>query len=334
MTNTLAIRAEAEELILEVFGVIGFDLWGDAPNAAAFRAKIGAAKPTRVRLVIHSPGGSIADALAMHNIVRETGAEITSYIQGVAASAASYLAMAADSGRLEMPPNALMMLHKPLLATEGNADDLRRDAVTLDQFEEAMVPAYMRHFRGSKDELVATMTAETWFTAAECAERFGAVVAGEPFKAAAMLDFGGLARVPAAALAFGTVPPPPVVAAFTVEALAVHDAEVMARADGIYVPKLAEAVQKAAALAVRVAELEAAVADANDQAVKAKADAADTRQLLERVTGRGLFAGDSEGMDTVTWPQALATHAGDYVAARKSHPAAYEAYRRDCKARR
>ncbi len=335
MQNLLKVVCEAGAATLDLFGEIGFNWWtGEGLDANTVRQKLAPVKGGKLLVTIDSPGGSVSDAIAMYNIIRETGAEITVRVQGIAASAAGYLAMAADPGKLEMPSNTLLMVHKPWLYTGGNADDLRKDAATLDTFEKALVPAYMRHWKGTPEEFGAAMAGETWYTADECAAHFGAVVTGEPFRAAAMLDLGRLPGAPAAALAFGTVPPPPVVATFTAEQLAAHDADVMTRADGIYVPKLDAATLKIDAQAKRIADLEAAAADAHNQAVRAKADAADTRALLERVTGRGLFAGDSEQTSQGDWPALLAKCGGDYVAARKKHPDAYEAYRRDCKARR
>ncbi len=206
MKNVLSIVKNAAETVIDIFGEIGFSFWGDGCDAGSVRERMkGVAKGSPVRVNIDSPGGSVSDAIAMYNIIHETGGVISVHVQGIAASAASYLCMVADPGELHMPANTLMMVHKPWLYTMGNSDDLRKDADVLDMFETALISGYMRHWAGTEDELRATIQGETWLTAPDVAAQFGAIVEGEPFKAAAMIDLTRHANVPQAALAFGVV---------------------------------------------------------------------------------------------------------------------------------
>ncbi len=99
-------KADGQPAQISVFDEIG--AWGvTAKMFIADLKALGAVK--KIDMDINSPGGSVFDALAMYNALRATGAEITVKVLGVAASAASLLAMAGD--KIVMPENAFMMVH-------------------------------------------------------------------------------------------------------------------------------------------------------------------------------------------------------------------------------
>lgn len=128
-----------------------------------------------VRLRINSPGGDVFEARAMVTAMRgarDQGREIVSYIDGIAASAASYLALAAD--RVVMSDGAFLMIHKAWSFTVGNADDLRTTADLLDKIDASIVDEYQRKTKAEPAQLLEWMTAETWFTANE-AKTYGFV---------------------------------------------------------------------------------------------------------------------------------------------------------------
>lgn len=354
MKSRLDIRNEGQAFTLDIFGEIGWSFWAETVTADSVRAALAGAKGGSLTVTIDSPGGSVADAIAIYNIIRETGATVTTRVQGIAASAAAYLAMAADPGKIEMPANTLMMIHKPWLYTAGNSDDLRKDADALDKFQAALDTGFSRHWKGTPEELQAAIAAETWYTAAEAADRFGAVVIGEPFQAAAMLDLSGLGELPEGALAFGCIhqepaPENPGMVSFTEADLVRRDEEITAAACKAMDAEVANWRDKATAATARIAELEAAARAAAESAAakiaaledtikvhesavaKANADAEAARDLVTRISGRRQFGGDSEAVGTMSWSGALAKCGGDYVMARKTYPDAYEAYRRDCR---
>jgi ATP-dependent protease ClpP protease subunit len=115
-----------------------------------------------VELHINSPGGSVPDGLAMYNALR--GRQTTIYIDGLAASIASLIAMAGQ--RILIAENALIMVHWPWSMAEGNASAMRKMADTLDQFGKAMLGAYARTGL-AEAELARLLEAETWMDAAE-----------------------------------------------------------------------------------------------------------------------------------------------------------------------
>lgn len=117
--------------------------------------------PVEVR--INSPGGSVHAALAIFNALRPR--KPTVYIDGVAASAASVIAMAGQ--RVIAAENAIFMIHDPWIpSTSGNAAELRREAETLDLHRDAMLTAYDRSGI-SRKELVQMLAEETWMNASE-----------------------------------------------------------------------------------------------------------------------------------------------------------------------
>lgn len=137
-------------------------------NARSFLSEFRALKQNKVRVYINSPGGSVVEALAIFNGMRATGKEIEVHVLGIAASAASYIAMAGD--KVVMPANTMMFLHNPINGVYGNADDLRSAADTLDKFAEVLTATYMKRWKGDEQALKDVLAAETFLTAAECLE--------------------------------------------------------------------------------------------------------------------------------------------------------------------
>lgn len=117
---------------------------------------------------INSPGGYVMEGLAIYNaIVRQKakGRTVTTYIDGLAASMGSVLAMAGD--QIVMADNALMMIHNPWDCACGDAAELRRAADTLDKIRDQIVGIYSKQSGKDAAELITMLEAETWFTAVE-----------------------------------------------------------------------------------------------------------------------------------------------------------------------
>lgn len=122
-------------------------------------------------LRINSYGGSVFAGNAIINIIdaykRKAQCSVEVYVDGIAASMGSNIAMVADKGKLFMPSNAMMMLHKPIIGAYGNSDDLEKAIEILDAAEVTAIKNYMRHFTGTEDELRQLLADETWLTAEE-----------------------------------------------------------------------------------------------------------------------------------------------------------------------
>lgn len=139
-----------------------------------------------INLHIHSPGGSVFDGMAIFNLLNSHPAKKTVYIDGLAASIASVIAMVGDV--VIMPENAMMMIHKPWGIQGGDAEDMRKYADLLDKTEETLISAYTKKTGKSAEEIAEMLAEETWLTGKECVEQGFADQTVEPVKAMATLN--------------------------------------------------------------------------------------------------------------------------------------------------
>lgn len=123
---------------------------------------------SELRVMINSQGGDVFGGQAIYSILKRYKAHVSVYIDGLAASIASLVAMAGDD--VYMPANAMMMVHDPYTVAMGNAGELRKIADTLDQIRESMVAAYIDKTGLSRRRLIGLLDAETWMTADEAVE--------------------------------------------------------------------------------------------------------------------------------------------------------------------
>ncbi len=173
---------------IDIYGDIGF--WGI--TAAEFRRdlkEMGNIQSLEVH--INSPGGSVTEGLAIYNTLKQHHAEVTVYIDGLAASMASVIAMAAN--RLVMPANALMMIHNPWGWASGEADDMRKQADVLDKMKASMLSAYSRSGL-SDEEITSIMDEETWYTGQEAVDAGFADELGDEIEINAHYDLEALAK--------------------------------------------------------------------------------------------------------------------------------------------
>lgn len=127
---------------------------------------------SKINVHINSGGGSAFGGIAIYNILKRHNAEIVVYVEGLAASIASVIAMAGD--KIIIPANAQMMIHKPSSITWGNADDMRKEADILDGCQKVILNTYMQHAKDgvTAEEINALIDAETWKNGEEWQEFF------------------------------------------------------------------------------------------------------------------------------------------------------------------
>lgn len=118
-----------------------------------------------VRVHINSRGGDVEEGVGIYNRLRAHGARIETYVDGIAASIASVIAMAGDVR--VMYSSARMMVHDPWTLTIGGAEGLRKKADVLEKVRDQMVDIYANHTHRSKGDIKALMAAETWMSAEE-----------------------------------------------------------------------------------------------------------------------------------------------------------------------
>ena len=129
-------------------------------------AALGAVEKITVNL--SSPGGDPFEATAIYNTLRSHGAVIIMNIDGLAASAASIVAMAGDT--INIAENGTMMIHEASGLTYGKAEDHRRVAAALEKVNGSMITTYLRRSKLDEETIVALMAAETWMNADEAIE--------------------------------------------------------------------------------------------------------------------------------------------------------------------
>ena len=155
---------EAEILLYDVIGAYD-ERWNyiGAKWFVSELKKLGDISNITVR--INSVGGSIFEAQAIYSYLKTYPATKTVRIDGLAASAASVVAMAGD--KVFMPKNALMMIHNPSLRASGEADDMRDAAEILDKIRDTIVSAYSAKTGLTAEKLISMMNEETWMSADE-----------------------------------------------------------------------------------------------------------------------------------------------------------------------
>ena len=183
MKTWFNVVAKADnEVEISIFDEIG--AWG--VNAKDFIAALKPHKGKNLTCLINSPGGSVFDALAMYNVLRANGGTVTTKVLGVAASAASLVAMAGD--KIIMPENTFMMIHNPWAFAAGNAEELREFADTLDTIGSSLVKTYVARTGLPEEEVKALLDNETWLTAEEALAKGFATEVEASLKIAASYD--------------------------------------------------------------------------------------------------------------------------------------------------
>lgn len=156
---------EVDTATVFVFDEIGGSMGVSAKKFAADLEEITA---PNIKLRINSPGGSVMDGIAIHSALLHHPARVTSYIDGWACSAASFIAMAGDE--IVMMPGSELMIHDASATVEGNADDMARFTTFLDRQSDNIADLYMRVGGGTREEWRALMLDETWMLADEAVE--------------------------------------------------------------------------------------------------------------------------------------------------------------------
>ena len=169
MRNWYEIKALKDKGEVWIYEMIGEDFWsGGGVTAKNFQKELSALKVSQIDLHINSPGGDVFDGITIYNLIKNHPAEVTTYIDGLAASIASIIALAGN--KVIMAENALFMIHNPMGHTQGTAEDMRKTADILDKVAETLIGTYVSK-TGSTDAFIeALLDAETWMTADEALE--------------------------------------------------------------------------------------------------------------------------------------------------------------------
>lgn len=162
---------------LLIYGTISDSTWwGDEVTPKQFKKDLDALGDVdTINVFINSGGGDAWAGQAIYSMLKRHKATINTYVDGIAASAASVIACAGDT--VTMPRNSMMMIHNPWTLAYGYADELRAVADMLDKVRDTLVNVYEDKSGRSREDIIAIMDAETWLTAEEAlAEGFCDVV--------------------------------------------------------------------------------------------------------------------------------------------------------------
>jgi ATP-dependent Clp endopeptidase proteolytic subunit ClpP len=171
--NWYKIVNKSEKAEIWIYEEIGQDFWtGGGVTAKNFQKELSAITAKQIDLHINSPGGAVFDGVAIYNLIKQHPANVTTYIDGIAASIASVIALAGD--KVVMAANALYMMHNPSGMVMGTAADMRSLADVLDKIRGTMTGVYAAKSKRTDDEISSLLDAETWMTADEAME-FGFV---------------------------------------------------------------------------------------------------------------------------------------------------------------
>ena len=174
-----ATDAVAEVYIFDEIGAYGI-------TAQDFISEMKEYKDTPVNLRINCIGGDVFDGMAMYNIIKKREAKTTAYIEGIAASMGSVIALAADE--VVMAENSLFMIHNAWGGAMGEAEDMRKTASVLEKISGEIASIYKRKTRLSLDRITDMMDEETWLNAEEAYELGFVDTISDSIKVAAKYD--------------------------------------------------------------------------------------------------------------------------------------------------
>lgn len=180
------IKAPSEgELLL--YGDISSSTWyGDEITPSDFAQDLkGLGDISVLNIYINSGGGDVFAGQAIYSMLKRHSAQKNVYIDGLAASIASVIAMAGDT--IYMPKNAMLMIHKAWTMAIGNAHDLRKLADDMDKIDESILTTYQAKTGLDEEKIMEMVNAETWMNAEEAvALGFADVIEGTQLIAASM----------------------------------------------------------------------------------------------------------------------------------------------------
>jgi len=161
--------AKSDENSISVFDVIGADWYGDGVTASRIAGALRAIGGADVTVNINSPGGDMFEGLAIYNLLREYEGKVTVKVLGLAASAASVIAMAGDE--VQIGRGAFLMIHNCWVYAIGNRHDLAQVAADMEPFDKAMNDIYGAKTGLNAETIEAMMNAETYIGGSDAVEK-------------------------------------------------------------------------------------------------------------------------------------------------------------------
>jgi len=173
-----------------LYGDVGLDF-----TARTVADWLKANKKGTIQVRINSPGGSVFDGMAIYNLLKTSGRRVEVEIDGLAASAASIVAMAGDD--IAIAEGGFVMIHRASTFAFGNAEQIQDEIAVLSKIDEAMVEIYSRRTAQSPAAITAMMEAETWMSAGDAIGKgFANRKSSAPARAASGLSHSAWHKAP------------------------------------------------------------------------------------------------------------------------------------------
>lgn len=168
--NVNVKASEDDKNTITIYESIGEDFWGDGFTAKRMSAALRSiGKENDVIVSINSPGGDFFEGATIYNLLSQHEGKVTVKIPGLAASAASIIAMAGDN--IQISEIGFYMIHNAWGMVIGNRNDMRQSADTFEKFDSAMADVYAARTGIPKDEIMQMMDSDTWINGTEAVDK-------------------------------------------------------------------------------------------------------------------------------------------------------------------
>ncbi len=165
-----AVANSDDAATINIYDVVGEDWWtGDGMTAKIVNSVLRKNKGQPITVNINSPGGDFFEGVAIYNLLKEHDGEITVRVIGMAASAASVIAMAGDE--IKVAESGFIMIHNAWHVCVGNKHDMQERADTLGKFDESMHSVYSKKTGLDIETITQMMDDETWIGGSEAVEK-------------------------------------------------------------------------------------------------------------------------------------------------------------------
>ena len=168
--KNFVINNNAEESVIDIFGSIGESWLDEGVTMENINNQLNEITSKNITLNVSSLGGDVNHALAIYDLLKMNGATVTANVIGMTASAGTIIALGAD--KVNMSENAMFLVHNAWTSAQGNANDMRDTAETLDQVDSRLINIYKKKTGKKKSEILSLMEEEKWIDAKE-AKKFG-----------------------------------------------------------------------------------------------------------------------------------------------------------------
>lgn len=169
INRTFKAEATSEDSSkLTIYGDIGESWWGDSIAAKDIEKELKNITSSNLNVHINSYGGDVFDGIAIYNLLKNHSSKIIVHVDGIAASAASLIAMAGDE--IIMNTGAMLMIHEASTFAWGTKTDIQKTLNALDGIDKSIADIYMTRFTGERSEIETMIVNETWFTSSEAVD--------------------------------------------------------------------------------------------------------------------------------------------------------------------